>query len=294
MESKWSIYKLMPDQYYPHTVFILKGTDPYAVTRKVEQASFQYPVIAKPDIGMKGLAVKKINNQQELIDYAILSPVNFLIQEYVPYENEVGIFYYRFPNETKGRISGIVSKEFLHVKGDGVSTVKELLMNDKRYILQLPVLKATYGKQLNTVLDKDEVFVLVPYGNHVRGAKFIDSSHFIDEELSEIIDSVCCQVDGFYYGRLDIRYNSWEELRQGKNFSIIEINGAGSEPTHIYDPKHSIFFAWKEITRHWTILARISRMNYNKQRQPYMDWRSGINMLRESSRYLKLVNGCNK
>jgi hypothetical protein len=294
MESKWSIYKLMPEQYYPRTIFIGKDTNPYHVVRMMENGSYTYPVIAKPDIGMKGLAVKKINNEHELIDYSILSPVNFLVQEYIPYDNEVGIFYYRYPNETKGHISGIVSKEFLQVKGDGTSTVKELLMNDKRYILQLPVLKATYGKQLNNVLAEDETFVLVPYGNHVRGAKFIDHSHLISEELAATIDAICRQVDGFYYGRLDIRYNSWEELIQGKNFSIIEINGAGSEPTHMYDPKHSIFFAWKEITRHWTILARISRMNYNKQRQPYMDWRSGIKMLRESNSYLKLVNGCNK
>lgn len=293
MESKWSIYNLIPEQYYPQTIFIDKDDNPYNVVRMVERA-FSYPLIAKPDIGMKGLAVKKINNEHELMDYSLLSPVSFLVQEYIPYENEVGIFYYRYPNESKGHISGIVSKEFLQVKGDGVSTVKELLMNDKRHILQLPVLKATYGKQLNKVLETGETFVLVPYGNHVRGAKFVDHSHLIDEELTETIDAICSEVDGFYYGRLDIRYNSWEELKQGKNFSIIEINGAGSEPTHMYDPKHSIFFAWKEITRHWSILARISRMNYNKQRQPYMGWRSGIKMLRESSRYLKLVNGCNK
>lgn len=294
MESKWSIYKLIPDQYYPQTGFIPKDTNPFEVIDLIEQASFNFPIIAKPDIGMKGMAVKKIDDEYELIDYALLSPVNFLVQDYIPYENEAGIFYYRYPNEKKGHISGIVSKDFLQVKGDGVSTVKELLMNDKRHILQLPVLKATYGKQLSKVLAADETFVLVPYGNHVRGAKFVDSSHLIDEELTETIDAICSQIDGFYYGRLDIRYNSWEELKQGKNFSIIEINGAGSEPTHMYDPKHSIFFAWKEITRHWTILARISRMNYNKTQRPYMDWRSGIKMLRESSRYLKLVNACNK
>jgi hypothetical protein len=52
------------------------------------------------------------------------------------------------------------------------------------------------------------------------------------------------QIPEFYYGRLDIMFTSWEDLAQGLNFSIVEVNGAGSEPTHIYDPKHSIFFAW--------------------------------------------------
>lgn len=294
MESKWSIYKLIPEQYYPKTDFFHRGTNPHVVTMRIEQTSISYPLIAKPDIGMKGLAVKKINDKEQLIEYALSSPVNFLVQEYIPYENEVGIFYYRYPNEENGHISGIVSKEFLQVTGDGVSSVEQLLLQDKRYILQLPVLKSTYGKKLDRILEKDEVFVLVPYGNHVRGAKFVDTSHLIDEELTTIIDNVCRQVKGFYYGRLDIRYNTWEELRQGKNFSVIEINGAGSEPTHMYDPKHSIFFAWKEIIRHWNILFRISRINHRKMKRPYMDWRSGVNMLKESSRYLKLVTENNK
>jgi hypothetical protein len=294
MESKWSIYKLMPGEYYPETLFFEKGTDPWTVIGMLQQSGFTYPLIGKPDIGMKGMAVKKLNDEHELVGYVLHSAVNFLVQEFVPYENEVGIFYYRYPNEARGHISGIVSKEFLGVKGDGASTVRELLLNDRRYVLQLPVLTNTYGKKLNKVLADGEEFLLVPYGNHVRGAKFIDSSHLIDEEMTDVIDKVCSQVDGFYYGRLDVRYNSWEELREGRNFSIIEMNGAGSEPTHIYDPGHSIFFAWREIIRHWNILAKISRINHQRAKHPYMDVRSGLSMFRESNAYLKLLAESNK
>jgi hypothetical protein len=96
------------------------------------------------------------------------------------------------------------------------------------------------------------------------------------------------QIDGFYYGRLDIKFNSWEELREGRNFSIIELNGAGSEPTHMYDPRHSIFFAWKEIIRHWKILARISRANHQNG-IPYMSTKEGLQLLRANKAYLKSV-----
>jgi hypothetical protein len=41
-------------------------------------------------------------------------------------------------------------------------------------------------------------------------------------------------------------YNTIEELEQGINFAVVELNGAASGPTHIYDPKHSLFFCWKE------------------------------------------------
>src|SRR5258705_2339062 len=253
LESKWDIYNMLPRGTYPETLFFANNIKPAIVVDRIYQNHFNYPLIGKPDIGMKGIAVKKLENEAELIDYVLNAKFDFLIQEFVHFENEVGIFYYRYPDEATGHLSGIVSKEFLMVKGDGHSTIEELLTRDKRYILQLSSLRKMYGVKLQRVLPKEEQFMLVPYGNHVRGAKFVDASDMIDERLTASVDAVCRQVNGFYFGRLDIRYNTWEELREGKNFSIIELNGAGSEPTHMYDPKHSVFFAWKEITRHWYI-----------------------------------------
>ncbi|HET9431498.1 MAG TPA: hypothetical protein VFO70_10000 [Chitinophagaceae bacterium] len=288
MESKWDIYNLIPPTHYPRTIFIAAGSNPSLIIEKILNGNFSFPLIGKPDIGMKGLAVKKLNNQHELIDYALNSRVDFLVQEFIPYRNEVGIFYYRFPNEEKGHISGIVSKEFLEVVGDGEATIQELLQKDKRYILQLTVLKKTFGSALEQVLKKGENFLL-PYGNHVRGAKFLDVSHKADDALRDIMDNICSKIDGFYYGRLDIRYHEWDEFLAGKNFSIIELNGAGSEPTHMYDPNHTLFFAWKEIIRHWKILWKISRLNHHSRHRPYMDTRTGLKMLRESADYLRMM-----
>jgi hypothetical protein len=194
------------------------------------------------------------------------------------------VFYYRYPNEENGKVSGVVRKELLGVIGDGHSTMQELLLKDKRFILQLPVLKKTYGVELDRVLPLGEQKELVPYGNHARGAKFLDDSHLVDDTFTKSIDTICKQVDGFYYGRLDIRYNTWEELRERKNLSIIELNGAGSEPTHMYDPRHSLFFAWKEIVRHWIILCRISRHN-NKKGIPYLTHAQGMQLLRDNKAF---------
>lgn len=294
MESKKAIYDLIPEMYYPSTLFFKAGTGKDEILKEIQQRQLRFPLVGKPDIGMQGLSVKKLETESDIVDYALGSQVDFLIQEFVPYKNEVGIFYYRYPDEKKGHISGIVSKEFLTVTGDGVSSLKQLLKKDKRYILQLPVLKKTFGEKLNKVLEKGEELILVPYGNHVRGAKFIDATHQVDEKLTQSIDAVCQQVNGFYFGRLDVRYNTWEELREGKNFSIIELNGAGSEPTHIYDPRHSIFFAWKEIIRHLNILWKISCMNHRQMKKPYMKITAGLQMLRENKQYIKLINGNRK
>ncbi|HVX52529.1 MAG TPA: hypothetical protein VHB48_20380, partial [Chitinophagaceae bacterium] len=247
LESKMDIYNLMPQEYYPPTIFFKAGISNDDLLQKLNGFNPTFPIIGKPDIGGRGKGVKKLYSAEDVIAYANSSKVDFLLQAFVPYEREVGIFYYRLPNEEKGHISGIVSKEFLSVTGDGASTIYELLNKEKRFILQMPVLKATFGNGLNEVLPMGEKKVLVPYGNHARGAKFVDVSHWADERLTAVTDAVCRQIPGFYFGRLDVRYNDWEEVKKGRGFSLIEVNGAGSEPTHMYDPCHSLFFAWKEI-----------------------------------------------
>ncbi|HEX9150916.1 MAG TPA: D-alanine--D-alanine ligase, partial [Flavobacterium sp.] len=193
----------------------------------------------------------------------------------IPFENEVGIFYVRYPHESKGRITGIVSKEFLIIKGDGTSTTEQLLRENPRYELQLKVLKREYGKKLLEILPRGEKLNLVPYGNHARGAKFIDESRWINPKLTDAINEMCLQIPGFYFGRMDVMYRTLSELEQGKNFSIVELNGAGSEPTHIYDPKHSLLFAWKELARHITYMYEISVENH-KTGSPYLSHEEGM------------------
>ena len=288
MESKWAIYQIIPDHWYPKTVYFKSGTAGDEVLALVRERDFQYPLIGKPDIVGKGRGVRKLNNADEVICYASDSKLDFLIQEFVPLEKEVGIFYYRYPGENEGKISGIVTKEFLSITGDGRSSLHELCSKEKRFILQLDQLDKIYGEKMQEVLPAGVKKELVPYGNHARGAKFLDDSHLADEKLTARIDAVSKQIPGFYFGRMDIRFNSWEELKEGKNFSIIELNGAGSEPTHIYDPAHTLFFAWKEIIRHWIILWKISRLNHDKG-VPYLTMKEGLKMLRDNKAFDKTL-----
>ena len=282
MESKMSIYDLIPQQYFPRTLFFPLHTAAEIVVASVREAQLKYPLIGKPDMGGRGRGVKKLDDEIALKEYAKTSPLDFLVQEFIPFELEVGIFYYRYPGDTSGKISGIVRKEFLSVVGDGDSSIEELLNKEKRFILQIETLQKTYGPSLQEVLPVNEIRELVPYGNHARGAMFLDDSHLVDAQLTASIDAVCKQIKGFYYGRMDVRYASWEDLRNGRNFGIVEVNGAGSEPTHMYDPKHSIFFAWKEIIRHWNILRKISLLNHRKG-IPYLSYKDGVAMMRENA-----------
>lgn len=275
MESKKAIYDLIPQQFYPITSLIKEGTSVEEIENTIKEVGMKFPLIAKPDIGLRGSGVKKIETLTDLEQYASKANFDYVIQDLIPFPNEVGIFYVRYPHQKTGKITGIVSKEFLIITGNGIATIEELILENPRFELQLKVLKREYGDRLSTVLKAGEKMNLVPYGNHARGAKFIDGSHWITPKLETVIDEMCVQIPGFYFGRLDVMYNTIAELEGGKNFLIVELNGAASEPTHIYDPKHSLFFAWKELSRHIKYMYEISAAN-NKNGVPYLAHKEGV------------------
>jgi len=288
-ERKSEIYRQMPGSYYPRTHFTPAGIDWNSLKRELDDREFRFPLIAKPDIGERGRQVSLLQTEAALEEYCRRSRVDFLVQEYIAYEMEAGIFYARIPGEEIGKITGIVGKEFLAVTGDGKSSIRELLERTPRFVLQMEALRHKYGNKLEIVLPAGVRQTLVPYGNHSRGSKFVDWSDRISDQLTAVVDAICKQIPDFYFGRMDLKFASWEELLQGRRFSIIEVNGAGSEPTHIYDPRHSLFFAWKEIIRHWRLLYRISMANAKSRQIPLMTMREGFKMLKAHSHYLKSI-----
>lgn len=280
MESKMDIYRNIPKKYIPTTVFVKRDAVLDTTMERIYAQKINFPCIAKPDIGMKAFAVEKLHSKKDLQRYLSKTPSDFLIQEFVPYQKEVGIFYIRYPGESKGKITGIVAKEFLAVTGNGKSTLLDLIKKDARSHLQLKVLNQRLKGEMDLVMKMGEEKVLVPYGSHTRGAKFLDWSHLINPKLEETLNTICTQIKGFHYGRLDVLFSSFESLSEGKDFKVIEVNGAGSEATHIYDPKHSLFFAWREITKHWNHMCNISIINHKKG-HPYLSYKDGRTMLRE-------------
>lgn len=279
-ESKKDIHNIMRRDLYPATIHFDTGTKADDVIRKLQEEGFTYPLIGKPDTGGRGRGVKLLENEEDCMDYVTRAAVDFHIQQFIPYDKEAGIFYYRLPGEKYGHITGIVRKEFLTVTGDGSSTIRQLLMKDDRSVLQMSSLQNIYGSDLDIVLANGEKKLLVPYGNHARGAKFLDDTHLADKQLTEVVNHICSGIDEFYFGRLDIKYDNWQDFKNGKKFSVIEVNGAGAEPTHIYDPRHSIFFAWKEIVRHWLILNKVSILNH-KRGVRYLTVKEGLKMFRD-------------
>ncbi len=278
LESKKKIYDIIPTAFVPKTILADKNSSLEQLVDRLKFAGISFPLICKPDIGLRGLGVSKITDRNALEEYATLATVPFLLQEYIALKEEVGIFYCRLPNERTGKITGIVYKELPAVFGDGTSTIEQLIQQDPRLSMQLPAWKLSLGHLFSEVPPKGSMVELSPYGNHARGAKFLDYSHRITPAMTVSIDAICQQIPGFYFGRLDLRFNTWEELERGEKLCIIELNGSGSEPTHMYDPAHSLLTAWRIIIEHWEMLYRISAINHQNG-EPYFTFQSGLKLL---------------
>jgi hypothetical protein len=259
-KSKTEIYKLLPAHLYPKTIFV-EAHAAINLSEMLKQYNFQYALIAKPDNGKRGIGVQKINNLEELKQYHSASDLDYLIQEQTTLKNEIGLFYYKHPTSKVATITGLVGKEWMTVIGDGEQTVLQLMKQNPRYALQIKRLQCDNASRLQIIPNLLQHFRIEEIGNHNRGTKFIDESHRITPKLQKTFQDICKKIDGFYYGRFDIRFDNWADLENGKNFIILEINGAASEPAHIYDPKHSIYYGWTEIFKHQQILFSIAKFN---------------------------------
>ena len=93
------------------------------------------------------------------------------------------------------------------------------------------------------------------------------------------IDEISKSLSGFCIGRYDIRFASESDLRAAKNFQIIELNGAASEATSIYDARNSLFVAYRTLFRQWNLVFAIGAANRRRGNGPtkltviWSEWR---------------------
>ena len=266
-ESKSDILNLIDKKYLPKSIEVNK-IDFETLLKRLSSEEITYPLIAKPDVGERGTDVQKIENEIELRDYHNRTTIKYIIQEFITYDIELGVLYSRIPGIERGKVSSITLKEFLSVTGDGVSTIKQLMEQSTRARFQIKRMSEELGTEMEIILQKNENRLLEPIGNHCRGTRFIDNNYLINEKLNQVFDRISFSINGFYYGRFDLKVKSIEDLYEGKNIKIMELNGASSEPGHIYDSSNTIFNAYKDLLSHWKRLAEVSATNIEKGLKP--------------------------
>lgn len=285
-ESKFNILKRIPASHVPPTIFVKQGTGFQEIKEKMEGLGLAWPVIAKPNVGERGFLVSKIKSETELRAYLEKNPVDFLIQKFIDLPLELAVMHHRFPGRATGEVTSICIKETLKVTGDGRSTVERLMGNSPRASLQLPRFKAETPDVLKNVPPEGEQIELEPIGNHCRGTMFLNGNHHIDEALTAAFDRVASQMEGIHYGRFDLKCRSIEDLRSSGEFMVMEYNGIGAEPAHIYDPAYPVWKKYRDVYRHWKVIYQIFKVQSAGGARS-MTWSEAISSLRKYSAYKK-------
>lgn len=234
------------------------------------RAGLSLPFVAKPDMGCRGAGVRRIRSETELADYIKAFPPGerIVFQALVDHEAEAGVFYIRKPSEKRGRIVSLTLKYFPYVYGDGVSTLGELIARDPRAGKLQHIYLPRHRARLGWVLPKGQAFRIAFAGSHSRGTIFRNGNHLITEAMTDAFDRIGKDINEFYFGRFDVRFPDIEDLRAGRNFTIVEVNGAGAEATHIWDRRTTLTEAYGALMHQYKALWETGAENAKRGFKP--------------------------
>lgn len=277
-ESKGAILDMVGPEaarwFAPH-VGVARGTGPVAadVARALAamgSASLAFPIVAKPDLGCRGVGVRPVTSADDLALYLADFPVGarLVLQQLVDWEGEAGVFWVRLPGADHGRIISLTLKYFPHVVGDGRSTLEALIRADPR-AGQLPHLYLPrHAARLDEVLPEGRPFRLAFAGSHSRGAIFRDGTHLVTPAMEARFAAIADAIPEFWFGRFDVRFDDFADLARGGNFRIVEVNGAGAEATHIWDSRKTLVEAYRSLFRQWGLLWEVGARNLARGHRP--------------------------
>jgi hypothetical protein len=229
---------------------------------RLARAGIELPVVAKPDLGCRGAGVKLVRSATDLRAYLEAFPrgASLVLQRLVPFEGEAGIFYCRRPGQ-RGHVVSITLKYFPHVIGDGQRTLRELIIDDPRAGRLSHLYLKRHVARLDSVPAPCAAIRLAFAGSHSRGAIFRNGTQLVTPAMEAAFEAIAQQLPEFHFGRFDVRFESFAEVQAGRGFTIVEINGAGAESTHIWDRGTGLLDAWRTLMRQYRWLFEIGHAN---------------------------------
>ncbi len=227
-----------------------------------------YPVIAKPDRGERGRAVRMVRSEIDLTPYFCEHAEDVVLQRYHPGPYEVGVLWVRRVETIgadsragadaagPGFIYAITLKHFPELVGDGKRSIRRLVLAHPRFRAQAPVFLGRLRMIQHLIPEEGEAVSLGFAGNHAQGTMFTDGDELATDALTARLNGIVERFSddhgrGFDIGRFDLRCQSLEHLARGEGIGIVELNGLTSEPTNLYDPARTIGWAWGQLLGYW-------------------------------------------
>jgi hypothetical protein len=217
------------------------------------------PVVLKPDQGQRGAGVQVLRTQADVESSVAALRVLAVLQAFVD-GAEFGVFYARRPHEPAGRITSLTIKRLPTVTGDGVRTLAHLIDDDPRATALAHVYFRLNAARLAHTPASGERVQIAELGSHCRGAIFLDGSGLRSAALDAAVERAARAMPGFHFGRFDVRAPDGAALADGR-FTILELNGVTSEPTHVYDPSCSLGEGLRALVAAWALAFEIGALN---------------------------------
>ena len=255
----------------PYTLLQVAGVDQLAAAMSaMREADLRFPVVAKPELGSCGFGVRRIDDALELADYLARYPAgeSLMLQRYLDEPGEAGLFYVRHPEQAQGRVLGILLRHYPQVVGDGVSTMAQLIAADPRLrrVQHRPHEHVVHYNP-RRIPAKGELVRLSLIGSTRVGGRCEDATSQATTELLAAVEAVASDMPAFHIGRFDVRYRNLQELRAGR-FTIMEINGAGSEVVHAWDPRYSLREVYRMVFANQRVLFALGDWQRARGHQP--------------------------
>lgn len=233
-------------------------------------AGLKFPVILKPDIGWRGFGVRRADNEAQLAAYIRGFPPDqrVIIQSYISWHGEAGVFYVRRPGQPRGEIFSLTLRYYPFVRGDGVKSLRKLILTNPRTRWKKGLLFDLHRDWLDDVPPAGALIRLAIVGSNRVGGLYVDANQYVTAAMTSRFDEIANSIPEFHFGRFDIRFRTLEKLQCGEDFSIIEINGAGAEAVHIWDPDCSVLKGYRVLFEQQRLMFTIGAANQARGFQP--------------------------
>ena len=235
----------------------------------MREARLDFPVVAKPDLGWCGFGVRRVDDAAALLDYLSRYPhgAALMLQQYLAESGEAGLFYIRHPDQRAGRLLGILLRHYPQVTGDGSSSIAQLVAADVRLQRTTHSTEHECSYAPDQVPAAGEIVRLSLIASTRVGGRYEDGSGYATAELTAAVDAIARDMPQFHVGRFDVRYLTLEHLRRGQ-FTIMEVNGAGAEAVHAWDPKYSIRDVYRIVFAKQRLLFALAAANRARGHKP--------------------------
>lgn len=241
-----------------------------ALDAAVRTADLRFPLVAKPDIGWRGIGVRLVRDLDDLAGYLGGFPddCRVILQDYIAHAGEAGIFYARLPGERCGRIFSMTFRYFPHVVGDGTSSLRALIARDPRASWKADLHHEALAGRLDEIPPAGTVVRLSLVGSSRVGGLYKDAGAHVTATLAARFDEIADTMPNFHFGRFDVRFESVDRLELGEGFQIIEVNGAGAEAIHMWDPDFRLTDAYAALFHQQALMFEVAAANRARGFQP--------------------------